>query len=248
MAISPDHSLARHQRIYRILLLAYPKAFRQVYGADMLQVFGDRLREERARSGRRASARVWVLTLLDLFRSAPVQRMERRMSREAAFGILLALFLAFAMAMMTGVAGDVGSVVGLGVLALAAIGLGVGGAFRPKNGAGREPAGRLGPAQWWVVLATAMGLVEIAFGIGQLVSDPKIENVGALAVLGAAGLLALTGCWFRSRSRSSGDWMIVAGLLPFLALFWMILPPILGIIVITMAIIDSTRRAPVRVS
>lgn len=56
----------------------------------MVQVFGDRLRDERARMGRRAGVRVWARTLLDLFGSAPVQRMEEKMSREAAFAIMFA--------------------------------------------------------------------------------------------------------------------------------------------------------------
>src|SRR2546423_14944159 len=96
MMATPDRSLARHQRVYRTLLLLYPRAFRQGFGADMVQVFGDRLREERERSRRRASAVVWFRTLLDLFKTAPLQRMENPMSREGAFGILFFLSLAVA--------------------------------------------------------------------------------------------------------------------------------------------------------
>src|SRR4029079_14873344 len=91
--MTAERSLARSQRIYRSLLLVYPRAFRQVYGADMVQVFGDRLRGERQRNGRRASLRTWFLTLLDLFKTAPLQRMEKKMTRQAAFAFLFALAL-----------------------------------------------------------------------------------------------------------------------------------------------------------
>jgi fatty acid desaturase len=52
----------------------------------------------------------------------------------------------------------------------------------------------------------------------------------------------ITGSWFRSRSRSAGDWMIVVGILPFLALFWLIVPPVLAIVVMAMALMDSARK------
>ena len=237
-----DRSLARHQRIYRKLLLAYPRAFRQVYGADMVQVFGDRLRDERVHTGRRARVRVWLLTLLDLFKSAPVQRLEKKMSREASFGILFVLFLAFAaVAFMLGSRGP-GVAVSLGVLIAAAIALGVSGSLRRKNAVGTGPAGKIGLRQWWVVLAAIMGAVELFMGIGQLIRDPSLDNALALAVIGGGGLLVLTGAWYRSRSRSAGDWMILVGVLPFLALFWLIVPPLLGILVMTMALIDSAKR------
>ena len=42
-------SLNLHTRVYRTFLLAYPRAFRQVYGGDMAQVFSDRLRKQGVR-------------------------------------------------------------------------------------------------------------------------------------------------------------------------------------------------------
>src|SRR5438445_5197046 len=88
-----ERSLARNQRIYRSLLLLYPRAFRQVYGAHMVQVFGERLREERAVSGGRANISVWFRTLVDLFEFAPLQRFVRPMSRLVAFGMLFVLII-----------------------------------------------------------------------------------------------------------------------------------------------------------
>lgn len=235
-------SLARHQRIYRKLLLAYPRAFRQVYGADMVQVFGDRLRDEQARTGRRAGLRIWAGTLGDLFRSAPVQRMEETMSREAAFAMLFALILTVAVATFAMGIGDIAITIGLGALIIAAIAVGASGVLRKENARNATAAGKIGPREWWVVLGAIMGVAEIALLAGQLIDDPRWENAVALVVVGCFGLVALAGCWLRSRSRSSGDWMIVVGILPFAALWWFIVPAILVVVVSTMAVIDSMRR------
>src|SRR5438477_7714672 len=151
--MTSEKSVTRSQRIYRSLLLLYPRAFRQVYGADMMQVFGDRLREERAASGGRGSASVWWRTLLDLFRSAPLQRMEKPMSREAAFAILVALFVVFAVVAFTMGSEGPGLTVASGVLIAAGIALGVSGHLRRSSAAGNVPAGRPGLREWWVGLA-----------------------------------------------------------------------------------------------
>lgn len=241
-----ERSLARHQRIYGKLLLAYPRAFRQVYEADMLQVFGDRLRDEQTRAGRRAGFRIWAGTLGDLFRSVPVQRMEETMSREAAFAILFALILTVAVAAFAMGIGDIAVTIGLGALIIAAIAFGASGVFRKENARNATASGKIGPRELWVVLAAIMGVAEIALLAGQLIDDPRWENVVALAVFGCFGLVALAGCWLRSRSRSSGDWMIVVGILPFAALWWLIVPAILVVVVSTMAVIDNMRRPATR--
>jgi hypothetical protein len=226
------------------MLLAYPRAFRQVYGADMVQVFGDRLRDERERSGRRASLHVWFLTLFDLFKTAPLQRMEKKMTREAAFAVVFALGLVAAVALVVG-GTDTGGVpifmVALGVLIIAALAFAISGAFKKERSRGATPAGKFGLRDWWVVLAGLIGLTQIVMITGQMISDPKWENALALAIVGGLGALALTGTWFRTRSRSAGDWMIVVGVLPIGAMFWAVWPPVVVLVVIVMAIIDSTR-------
>jgi len=239
--MTPERSLAAHRRIYRTLLLLYPRAFRQVYGADMVQVFGDRLRDERKISRRRATVALWLRTLLDLFKTAPVQRMEKKMSREAAIAILFTMVLVVAVAAFAMGIGGLAINLALGALIITAIALGASGVFRRGNARNAGPAGKLGLRDWWVVLAGIMGVVEISFGVAQLISDPKIENVAALAVLSVFGLLTLGGTWLRSRSRSAGDWMIVVGVLPFVGLWWIIVPAILAVAVIVMAVIDSIR-------
>src|SRR5438445_1750232 len=134
--MTTERSLARNQRIYRSLLLLYPRAFRQVYGAHMVQVFGDRLREERAVSGGRANIAVWFRTLVDLFESAPLQRLERPMSREAAFGILFVLFLAFVVVALTLGSNGPGVAVAFAALIAAGIALGASGVLRKRNSGG----------------------------------------------------------------------------------------------------------------
>ena len=242
MRSKPGRSLAVSQRLYRTMLLAYPRAFRQVYGADMVQVFGDRLRGERERSGRRASLRVWFLTLLDLFKTAPLQRMEKKMTREAAFAVVFAVGLVAAVAVFaTGTGGSGIGLVAVGVVTLAVMALALTGSFKRERARGNTPSGKFGVRDWWVVLAGLLGLVEIVMITGQLINDPKWENALALAIVGGLGVVALAGTWFRSRSRSTGDWMIVVGVLPFCALFWAVWPPVVALVVIVMALIDSAR-------
>jgi hypothetical protein len=43
--------MSRSERVYRVLLLAYPREFRRECGAEMVQAFGDLCREEKRRGG-----------------------------------------------------------------------------------------------------------------------------------------------------------------------------------------------------
>ena len=62
------------ERVYRALLAAYPREFRREYGAQMRQVFRDLCREELRKKQTRGLVRLWIRTVLDLGRSALVQR------------------------------------------------------------------------------------------------------------------------------------------------------------------------------
>jgi hypothetical protein len=62
------------ERVYRALLVAYPREFRREYGSQMRQVFRDLCREEVRNGQKRSLLRLWILTVLDLGRSALVQR------------------------------------------------------------------------------------------------------------------------------------------------------------------------------
>jgi hypothetical protein len=77
---SANKSLVVSNRLYRLLLAAYPAEFRHEYGAQMAQVFRDRCREETGRrnggSHRAGLARVWMETILDLARTAPEEHLQ----------------------------------------------------------------------------------------------------------------------------------------------------------------------------
>lgn len=87
--------MRRHERIYSVLLLAYPKQHRDEYGGPMTQLVGDRLRQQ---GGRLGAALVWVHLIADVVKTAPRERLESSMDtfrnrwwRFAAAGIAVVL-------------------------------------------------------------------------------------------------------------------------------------------------------------
>lgn len=85
------------ERLYALLLAAYPPEFRREYGREMSLVFADRCREG-ARRGRdaRASvlARVWRDALFDLMRTAPKERLESFLEGDGVMRVLRTVALA----------------------------------------------------------------------------------------------------------------------------------------------------------
>jgi hypothetical protein len=74
--------MSRSERVYRALLLAYPREFRREYGPQMEQAFGDLYREARERGGRSGIAHLWALAVSDLARTAVAQRIMPRADHE----------------------------------------------------------------------------------------------------------------------------------------------------------------------
>jgi hypothetical protein len=66
-------------RVYRVLLRAYPAAFRREYGREMTLVFRDQQRDSGSR------VRFWVDLACDVLRSAPIARAEAFRARRAGF-------------------------------------------------------------------------------------------------------------------------------------------------------------------
>ena len=64
------------ERLYRVLLLAYPREHRREYGEPMVQLFRDRMRRDGG--GFRALV-VWVQMIFDLVRSVSRERKEEAM-------------------------------------------------------------------------------------------------------------------------------------------------------------------------
>jgi hypothetical protein len=69
-------------RLYRALLRAYPGEFRRYYGPQMEQAFADLYREACERGGKGGIARLWMLTIADLARTAVAQRITPRADHE----------------------------------------------------------------------------------------------------------------------------------------------------------------------
>lgn len=71
------------ERVYRILLLAYPRRFRRHYGEGMTELFCTRLVRARSDGGLRAGARFWAEILEDLAATAARERLEKWRERRA---------------------------------------------------------------------------------------------------------------------------------------------------------------------
>lgn len=81
--------MALHRRIYGLLLRAYPRELRDDVGAEMMAMFCERWREERARRGARGLATLWLRTLADVARNAPAEWLRRRRQGGSSMDALL---------------------------------------------------------------------------------------------------------------------------------------------------------------
>lgn len=66
-----------HERTYQALLRLYPADFRSGFGEEMVQVFGDQLRDARSERGATGIAATWLRTLGDLLVTVAVERTRR---------------------------------------------------------------------------------------------------------------------------------------------------------------------------
>lgn len=64
------------QKLFQMVLFAYPREFRREYGKQMEQFFRDCYRAERVSRGRLGVGGLWFRTLLDLARAAPREHLE----------------------------------------------------------------------------------------------------------------------------------------------------------------------------
>ena len=75
MAATPtSRAVSASERLYRLLLLAYPARFRREYGAPMVQVFRDCCRAAERQQGTLGVLWLWLATLRDLAKTAFVER------------------------------------------------------------------------------------------------------------------------------------------------------------------------------
>jgi hypothetical protein len=64
------------QRLFQMILFAYPRRFRHEYGPQMQQFFRDCYRAEKINRGRIGIGALWLRTLLDLASAAPREHLE----------------------------------------------------------------------------------------------------------------------------------------------------------------------------
>lgn len=76
--VSQSHSVSISVGVYRLLLAAYPKKFREHYEAQMVQVFRDSFRDAYQRGGASGAIDLWLHTFADLFVSALIERVAER--------------------------------------------------------------------------------------------------------------------------------------------------------------------------
>ena len=225
-----------HRRVFRILLVLYPKSFRRGYGALMSQAFCDRVRD-------RGAVRTWAFVAGDLFRSVPKQIMEASLMSQKWMAVLTALASgALVTFLAVGVGPPILLVAGIvlivGILAIAASKR----VDRPTEYLYDGAAPKRWT--WWTVLAAVVATLYVVAAVGQLIDHPKATNVAALGFMaGFAGLIA-GGLVLRSRSRIVGHWMIIFAMVPALMFFWVVWPTVLGLAIIVGAVSEIARATP----
>jgi hypothetical protein len=90
--------MSRSERVYSILLLAYPREFRGYYRGEMVQAFGDSCREAKRRGGALGLIMLWVRTVPDLASTAFAERSRTMRNRWLFMLVPLALAFGYAIA------------------------------------------------------------------------------------------------------------------------------------------------------
>ncbi|HVL82403.1 MAG TPA: hypothetical protein VM840_12515 [Actinomycetota bacterium] len=219
-------------RLYRFLMLAYPRSFRDRFGEEML------LDLEEAR--REMGPRIWTRTLTELVTVAPRARWEEGMVKTKLIaGVFLLLIAGGGTMLVTGLGPDIRSAfVPLLILAGLVALMGIAAA---TSRAGAERTYAVEGRRWWWIPAGLLGLLQVAMGVGQFIDDPSSSNLGALVLFVLFGGLILGG--MSVQNRVAGNWMIAAGALPMLPFVWMVGPPVLALVTIVMAVSDNLRAA-----
>ena len=219
--------------LYTRLLRLYPQTFRARFADEMLRTLEDEMH-----FGGRVP---WVRTYADLFGSAMVQRgRDGKMRTKLAVLAFIVLAVGGGTFLVTGAAASVsGGLFAIGILALLALVYAIATLLARRGELGTEHDYAARTFRWWWVPAGLLGTFQLVFMIGQLIDDPKIENVFALAVIGAFSALVFGG--MRVRNRRAGNWMIATGVLPMLPFIWVVVPPLVSLLVIVMAMSDNNR-------
>jgi hypothetical protein len=189
---------ARALRVYRWALTCYPRDFRRQYGADMVALLADQLRDENP-------ARVWARAVADLAISIPTRHLEVHMNRPPSF-LLTSLFAGLSVAGVALVA--IGGAGGATITAGGAVAVLCGIlAFLAWRDARRVGVGRAAD-RWWKVLAPGVAALAIfAVITTNEVSERMWTLMMADLVIGltlvSAGLILAMARFTRSREQAA---------------------------------------------
>ena len=216
---------ARHEALYRALVVLYPRSFREDYAGPMVQLFADRVRD--------AGAKAWLRALPDLARTVPLQRIEDVMSRVGtrARVLRLAFVVVAATAVVVGLGTGGGVLAGaVPLLAIAVVAVLVRERRLIVSLRGeRAPLRHAVTQGWWAPLAALLGVAMLVFGVGTAF---EAHNLGG-RIVGSSLLLAFGGAMFlglarRPFNRTAGNTLILLATIPSLALFWTIVPLVIA--------------------
>lgn len=105
-----------------------------------------------------------------------------------------------------------------------------------------RPMGQWIKDNWWVALAGVVGVMFTAAGV-MYPFEGEVEGGlpwwGGMLVMLGFGVLMLGGVWQRRRRRVAGDVMIAVATLPLFPLFWTVILPVLGLLILLPAVIDA---------
>jgi len=212
--------------IYRFLLAAYPQAFREEYGDDMVQVFRDFCIRAYLNQGPNGMFRLWATTLLDLIRSVIEEHLQKETNmnkssyiRVSGWALILGAFSFFMFFLSIfleeyfydpglRISGFYQNVQDIGiVISPLLFGAGMFG-LRAKYGDSSGATGK--------TLLLLGGILGPLTAIAGLIGAEKVENMWLLIFWGPAILLAfLTGFGFvalKSKPLPRWNWLpILAG-------------------------------------
>lgn len=213
-----------HLRIYRALLVLYPRSFRREYRDPMVQLFCDCLRDR--------GARVWLRTVPDVARSVPVLRLEAVMSarHSASRAVAIALVVLAGVVAALG-AGGPAMFAAVGIIVVAVLALGRG-ALVPVFRGERAPLRYALVQTWWAPIAGFAGGALLFFGFGTIFeADNWGGRIFGSAILMGFGGLLLYGLTRRPFARSSGNALILITTIPGFLFFWVLIPPIVALVI-----------------
>lgn len=210
-------------RLYRTLLVLYPRAFRREFGEPMAQLFGDQLRDR--------GTRAWLRAAPDLIRTVPQLRIEAVMSSiNSAPRVAAVAFIVLAGVVVA--TGFGGPLVVFVALALAGVLFGQRSLMASARRGGRAPLRRAVVQTWWAPVAALIGGAEILFGIGTVFEASNWGGrIFGSSLMVACGAGMLFGLMRRPFSREAGNALILITTIPALIFFWVIVPTVLAIVV-----------------